>query len=125
MVTDTSMCGPSGHGHMAVGACELLDDRRAERRQVGRRAARRELTIHAHLEVDHLGAGVPEVRADARPRGHPAPRTTSASTSVHGPWQIAATGLPVATNAFTKPTASGVMRSLSGVTVPPGSSSAS
>src|ERR1700691_6263591 len=29
------------------------------------------------------------------------PFTTTASTSVHGPWQIAATGRPVATKSFT------------------------
>ncbi|SDS78519.1 hypothetical protein SAMN04515669_1918 [Jiangella sp. DSM 45060] len=53
------------------------------------------------------------------------PRTTSASTSVHGAWQIAATGLPAAKNALTNATASGDVRSWSGLATPPGSSSAS
>ncbi len=53
------------------------------------------------------------------------PRTTSASIIVHGAWQIAATGLPVAQNALTKATASVLIRSLSGFKAPPGSSRAS
>ena len=60
--------------------------------------------------------------------GHEAirrPRTTSASTRVHGPWQMTATGLRSVTNDFTNSTASGFMRSRSGFITPPGSSSAS
>src|SRR4051812_17322574 len=53
------------------------------------------------------------------------PPTTPASTKFHGPWQIAATGLPDSTKFRTNSTAAGCMRSLSGLTVPPGSSSAS
>lgn len=53
------------------------------------------------------------------------PRTAAASSTIHGPWQIAATGLPAAKKAFTKSTASGCMRSWSGFITPPGSSSAS
>ena len=44
---------------------------------------------------------------------------------VHGPWQIAATGLPASKNAFTKATALGCMRNVSGLMTPPGRSSAS
>ena len=53
------------------------------------------------------------------------PRTAPASISVQGPWQIAAIGLPASTKRFTKRTASGLIRSLSGFITPPGSSSAS
>jgi hypothetical protein len=42
--------------------------------------------------------------------------------SVHGPWRIAATGLPVAAKALTSPTASALIRSVPGLTVLPGSS---
>ena len=53
------------------------------------------------------------------------PRTTSASTSVHGPWQIAATGLPASKNERTKLTASSSVRRKSGLATPPGSTSPS
>ena len=53
------------------------------------------------------------------------PRAAPASMMVQGPWQIAATGLPASKNAFTKSTAAGCIRSLSGFMTPPGSSSAS
>src|SRR3954470_1027367 len=52
---------------------ELLDDRRAEGLEVVRRPARRELPVDDDLLVDDLGAGVAEVRPDARPGGHPPP----------------------------------------------------
>lgn len=48
------------------------------------------------------------------------PRTTSASTSVHGPWQITPTGLPASKNALTNRTASGSVRRKSGFATPPG-----
>jgi protease I len=47
------------------------------------------------------------------------------STSIHGPWQIAPTGLSCSTNARTNFTASGSARSMSGLATPPGSTSAS
>src|ERR1700744_2136204 len=53
------------------------------------------------------------------------PFTTPASTSIHGPWQMAATGLPDSTNLRTKSTAGFSMRSLSGWICPPGRISAS
>src|SRR5580704_965686 len=53
------------------------------------------------------------------------PRAFSASTIIHGPWQIAATGLPASKNAFTNATAAGIIRNLSGLITPPGNSSAS
>lgn len=53
------------------------------------------------------------------------PRTTSASTSIHGAWQIAATGLPASRKERTNPTAFSSVRSVSGLPTPPGSSSAS
>jgi len=53
------------------------------------------------------------------------PAATPASMSVHGPWQIEATGFPSSKKAFTNFCASGIPRSLSGFITPPGSSSAS
>ncbi len=70
----------------------------------------------------------PALRRSVRTVGHAVsvrPLATPASISVHGPWQITPTGLPVAKKSRTKPTASSSRRSLSGFTVPPGSSSAS
>src|SRR4051812_18342841 len=70
----------------------------------------------------------PALRRSVRTLGNEVsrrPRATSASTKFHGPWQIEATGLPDCTKSRTNSTATGCMRSLSGFTVPPGSSSAS
>jgi hypothetical protein len=53
------------------------------------------------------------------------PRRTPASMSVHGPWQITATGLPDSKNARTKSTTRASVRSRSGFATPPGSTSAS
>ena len=53
------------------------------------------------------------------------PFTTSASTSVQGPWQIAPIGFACSTKARTKLTASSSFRSRSGFATPPGRSSAS
>jgi hypothetical protein len=47
---------------------ELLDDRRAERRQVVRAAARHETVVDDDLLVEHDGARVAQVGAHARPR---------------------------------------------------------
>src|SRR3954469_10922064 len=49
------------------------------------------------------------------------PLTASASTSTHGPWQIAAIGLPALTKACTNLMASSSVRRLSGFATPPGS----
>src|SRR3954454_25075871 len=49
------------------------------------------------------------------------PLTTTASTSVHGAWQITAIGLPLSAKDFAKLTASGIVRSWSGLATPPGS----
>ena len=48
------------------------------------------------------------------------PCSTSASTSVHGPWQITPTGLAASKKPRTKPTASSSMRRKSGFATPPG-----
>src|SRR5581483_1242321 len=49
------------------------------------------------------------------------PRTRSASTIVHGPWQITAAGLPASNRARTNDTDASSMRSWSGLATPPGS----
>src|SRR5665213_1608985 len=48
------------------------------------------------------------------------PLTTSPSTSVHGPWQITATGFPASTNDLANATALGWVRRKSGFATPPG-----
>ena len=53
------------------------------------------------------------------------PRTTSASTSIQGAWQIAATGLPLSKKRRTNCTAPSSIRSESGLTAPPGTIRAS
>src|SRR5215217_132645 len=53
------------------------------------------------------------------------PLTTSASTRVQGPWQMAATGLPDSKNDRTKSTASASLRRKSGLATPPGRTSPS
>ena len=52
-------------------------------------------------------------------------RTTSASTSVHEPWQITPTGLPASKKPLANATASSCIRRLSGLATPPGRTSAS
>src|SRR3954452_931706 len=47
------------------------------------------------------------------------PRTTPASMSVHGAWQIAPTGLPCSKKSWTKLTAFSSWRRLSGLPTPP------
>ena len=73
---------------------ELLDHRRVERRDVIGLAAGHKSLVDDDLLVDPVTAGVRTsvctVGQDVKVR----PRTTFASTSTHGPWQIAATGLP-------------------------------
>jgi hypothetical protein len=51
-------------------------------------------------------------------------RAWSASTMIHGPWQITATGLPASKNPLTKSTAAGTVRRKSGLATPPGSTKA-
>jgi hypothetical protein len=53
------------------------------------------------------------------------PLATPASTSIHGAWQIAPTGLPWSKKSRTKRTASGLVRSASGLATPPGRTRAS
>src|SRR5690606_30349472 len=53
------------------------------------------------------------------------PRTRSADTSSHGPWQITALGLPCSCIARTNSRASGCMRISWALTTPPGNSTAS
>src|SRR5690606_26812268 len=69
----------------------------------------------------------PELRMSVRRLGHEVrvrPRTTPASTSIQGAWQITAAGLPLSTISRTNRTARWSMRSRSGFATPPGSTSA-
>src|SRR5580692_3473245 len=61
-----------------------------------------------HTETSSSTQWPPALVMSVRRLGHDVsvrPRTTSASMSVHGPWQMAATGLPAATIALRKVTA--------------------
>jgi len=53
------------------------------------------------------------------------PCAAPVSTTIQGPWQIEATGLPVSKNAFANATAFGWILSASGLMTPPGRCSAS
>ena len=95
---------PGGSGRLlgvtALG--ELLDHLRAERRQVVRLAARHQPAVDVDLLVHPVRAGV---LRSVRSVGHDVmvrPSTTPASMSVHGPWQITATGFPSSKKPRTK-----------------------
>src|SRR3954447_24653630 len=67
-------CLPRGPGPRLArhpGAAELLDDRRAEGRQVRGGPAGDELPVDDDLLVDDLGAGAAQVGPQARPGGEP------------------------------------------------------
>jgi len=85
---------------------ELLDDLGAERRQVVRVPGGDEALVDDDLLVDDLAAGILDVGADAGVGGERPLAHQSASTSNHGPWQMAPTGLPVLKNSWTNETAS-------------------
>ncbi len=77
------------------------------------------------LVVDPVGAGVDEVGLYAGPGGHGAAAHHVGSISVHGPWQITATGLPASKKPFANATAAVLVRRLSGgLATPPGSTRA-
>src|SRR4051794_24916801 len=88
----------------------------------------REVTRPSSTQTSSSTQVPPALRTSVCSDGHEVsvrPRTTSASTSVHGAWQIAATGLPASKNERTNATASSSIRSWSGLPTPPGSWSAS
>ena len=107
------------------GAGELLHDALAEGRQVVGRPARRDVAVGDDLLVDHLRPGVAQVGAHARPRGQPAAARDVGLDEV--PRAVADRGDRLARlhEVPDERTAAGSIRSLSGFTVPPGSSSAS
>jgi len=73
--------------------------------QVGRLAAGDQAFIDDNFLIDPRAARVLNVCLQARPRGDGPAFQQSASTSIHGPWQIAATGLPCLKKSRTKSTA--------------------
>jgi hypothetical protein len=112
-----------GLGVTALG--ELLDDLGVERRQVVRLAAGDEAVLDHDFLIGPVATGVEDVGAQARPRRDGAARTTPASTSIPGPWQMTPTGLPCSKNWRTSSTAFSSMRIVSGLPTPPGITSAS
>jgi hypothetical protein len=106
-------------------ARELIGDRLAERGQVCRRAAGDQVAVNADFLVYDDGARVTKVGAHPGIRRERVIPDSVGSTRVHGPWQMAATGLPDRTKSRTKATADSSSRDLSGLTVPPGSTRAS
>src|SRR3954470_23459754 len=94
----------------------------------GRSSGDRLVVMLPSVTTSSSTTSAPALRRSVRMLGNEVsrrPRATSASTKFHGPWQIEATGLPDSTKFRTKLTAVGFMRSWSGLTVPPGRSSAS
>ncbi len=111
---------PRGSG-VGGSARELIGDRLAERGQVCRRAAGDQVAVNADFLVYDGGASVAKIGAHAGIRRERAIPDYVGSTRVHGPWEMAATGLPDRTKSRTKATADSSSRNLSGLTVPPGS----
>jgi hypothetical protein len=93
--------------------------------QVCRRAAGDQVAVNADFLLYDGGASVAKVGAHAGIRRERAIPDYVGSTRVHGPCQMAATGLPDRTKSRTKATADSSSRNLSGLTVPPGSTRAS
>ena len=85
----------------------------------------RQIAVDDRFLLDDFGAGVSQIVVMEDQEVIRRPRAWSASTTIHGPWQIAATGLPASKNAFTRATATGTILSLSGLITPPSSSRAS
>src|SRR3954467_7378798 len=96
--------------------------------KAGRSSGDRLVVMLPSVTTSSSTTSAPALRRSVRTLGHEVsrrPRARSASTRFHGPWQMEATGLPESTKSRTKLTAVGFMRSWSGLTVPPGSNSAS
>src|SRR5260370_28429267 len=106
-------------------ARELIDDCLAERGQAPRRGADDQVAVNGDFLVYNGGASIAKVGAHAGIRRERAIPDYVGSTRVHGPWRMAATGLPDRTKSRTKATADSSSRNLSGLTVPPGSTRAS
>jgi hypothetical protein len=71
--------------HRLAGLSELLDNRRAERRKVRRRAAGGQLPVDDDLLIQDLSAGTTQSLHRLGQDVSRRPRTASASSSVHGP----------------------------------------
>ena len=81
----------------------------SSRVNAGRSSGLRLVTRLSSTTTSSSTHSAPALRRSVCRLGHDVrlrPRTTSASTSVHGAWQIAATGLPDSTNCRTNATAS-------------------
>jgi predicted ArsR family transcriptional regulator len=79
---------PRGEGQALRGdggGCEMGDECAAERREIAGIAAGDQVAVGDDFLVDDRAAGVADVGADTGVAGQGPPRTTSASTSVHGP----------------------------------------
>jgi hypothetical protein len=98
-------CGFAAAGSMFNG----FDHRFVECRNVIGLAAGYELAIDDNLAIYPVGAGILQISLERRP-GSDSLSPQCASSSVHGPWQIAPTVFPVETNWRTKFTALGSIR---------------
>ena len=104
---------------------ELLDELRVEGRQVLRLRLVTSPPSTTHSSSTHVP---PAFRMSVWSDGHDVslrPLTTPASTSVHGPWQMAPTGFTLSKNFRMKSTACSSIRSKSGFATPPGRTSPS
>src|SRR4051812_17264964 len=95
----------AGIAGSSTGAGDRLHDHGTERGQVVRGSTGDEVAIGttacSTTVAPALRRSVRILENEVRVR----PDTTSASSSVHGPWHIDATGFPVPTNSLTRPTA--------------------
>ena len=120
---------PRSGGRRSLRRPEDLGELRAERVEVVGPAARHERVGTAGADVDLLvHPGAPAFTMSVRRLGHEVrvrSRTRSASTRIHGAWQMTAAGFPSRNICWTKATAASSVRRRSAFATPPGSTMAS
>lgn len=119
--------GPIPPGQRGVGWCARANCSTIAAQKAGRSAGLRLVTSCPSTTTSWSTTSAPALRRSVRMLGQDVrrrPRTASASTRVHGPWQSDATGFPLAMKSLTNCTASRSIRNWSGFMVPPGRSRA-
>src|SRR5215208_6146127 len=121
-----------GRSHYALRACSACAPSHSSSTALAQNASRssglREVTRPWSTTTSSSTQRAPALRRSVWRDGHEVsvrPLTTSASISVHGAWQIAATGLACSKKPRTNATASSSIRRKSGFATPPGSTSPS
>src|SRR5215470_19376405 len=111
-----------GSGRLVSAAtplCETLEHRSIERGDIG---GLRLVTRLPSTTTSSSTHSAPALRRSVLSDGHAAmrrPRATPASMTIHGPWQIAATGLSASKKALTNYTDFGCITSEKGFITPP------